>query len=184
MKLGALILRAVIGPLFIGHGAQKLFGWFGGPGLEKTGGMMEHLEMRPAKRHALAVGAAEAGGGALLTLGALTPLATTTLTGVMVTAIRKVHFANGPWNTNRGYEYNAVLIAALTALAEHGAGRPSVDAALFPRLRGPAWALASLGAGVASSYLVTSPPVNEPAEPPVAQTARFERADEPAMARN
>jgi putative oxidoreductase len=184
MKLGALILRAVIGPLFIGHGTQKLFGWFGGPGLEGTGGVMEKLEMRPPKRHALTVGAAEAGGGALLTLGALTPLATTVLSGVMVTAIRKVHWANGPWNTKRGYEYNAVLIAALTALAESGPGRPSIDAALLPRLRGTAWALASLGAGVAGSYLATSPPVNEPPAPPVEQTGRFERADEPAMARS
>jgi putative oxidoreductase len=102
----------------------------------------------------------------------------------MVTAIRKVHWQNGPWNTKRGYEYNAVLIAALTALAEHGPGRPSVDGALFPRLRGVGWAVASLGAGVASSYLVTSPPVNEPPEPQVAESGRFERADEPAMARS
>jgi putative oxidoreductase len=184
MKLGALALRAVIGPLFIGHGTQKLFGWFGGAGLEGTGGMMEKLELRPARRQALSAGAAETAGGTLLTLGALTPLATTLLSSVMVTAIRKVHWKNGPWNTKGGYEYNAALIAALTALADAGPGRPSVDAAVFPRLRGAGWAAASLAAGIAGSYLATSPPVNEPPEPPAAaQGGRFERAEEPAVAR-
>ena len=179
MKLGAPVLRGVIGGLFIGHGTQKLFGWFGGPGLTGTTGMMEKLGMRPPRRHALLVGAGEAGGGALLALGALTPLATAVLTGSMTTAIRKVHAANGPWVTQRGWEYNAVLIAALTALAEHGPGSPSVDAAAFPRLRGTGWALASVAAGVAGSYLASSPPFNEP-EPIVEPTGRFTRVEEPA----
>jgi putative oxidoreductase len=106
-------------------------------------------------------------------LGALTPFATTALTATMVTAIRKVHAAKGPWVTGGGYEYNLVLIAALTALAEHGPGRPSVDG---DRFRGPFWALASLGAGVAGSYLATSPPVNE--EPDREPTGRFTRETE------
>jgi putative oxidoreductase len=156
MSFGKLALRATLGSFFVGHGTQKLFGWFGGHGLEGTAGFFEgQLGLRPGKRHAAAAGAAEAGGGLLLLLGALTPLATAALTGTMVTAIRKVHWPNGPWATDSGYEYNAVIIAALAALTEAGAGTPSVDAARFPALKGPAVALAAVGAGVAGSYLVT-----------------------------
>jgi putative oxidoreductase len=180
MKLGAPILRALIGGLFVGHGTQKLFGWFDGPGLDGTSGMMEKLELRPARRHALLAGAAEAGGGLLLSLGALTPVATMMLTGSMTTAIRKVHGANGPWVTKSGWEYNAVLIAALTALADHGPGSPSVDSARFPRMHGAAWALASLAGGVAGSFAASAPPLNEPAPEPedFERTHRFERSEE------
>jgi putative oxidoreductase len=170
-------LRGVIGALFVGHGTQKLFGWFDGPGLDGVSGMMERLELRPPKRHAVAAGLSETAGGALLMLGALTPFATTALTATMVTAIRKVHADKGPWVTGGGYEYNLVLIAALTALADHGPGRPSIDG---ERFHGPFWALASLGAGVAGSYLATSPPVNE--EPAGEPTGRFTRAEAPVAA--
>jgi putative oxidoreductase len=186
MKLAAPVMRALIGGLFVGHGTQKLFGWFGGPGLDGTTGMMGKLGMRPPRRHAALVSLAETGGGALLALGALTPLATMALTGSMTTAIRKVHAANGPWVTGGGWEYNAVLIAALTTLAEHGPGSPSVDDRIAPRMHGAAWALASLAGGVAGSYLATSPPFNEP-EPDEAAadaTGRFERAEEPATVNN
>ena len=91
MQLGRLIARTVIGSLFIGHGTQKLFGSFGGPGLQGTDGMMEALNMRPARRNSLAAGLTETTGGALLVAGLATPLAAAGLIGVMVTAIRKVH---------------------------------------------------------------------------------------------
>jgi len=182
MKLGALVLRGTIGSLFVGHGTQKLFGWFDGPGLEGVTGMMESMELRPARRHALAVGLSETVGGALLTLGAFTPLATTMLTGVMTTAIRKVHAARGVWNTGGGYEYNAVLIAATAALADQGPGALSVDSARFPRMHGPAWAAAAVAAGVAGSYLVERPPFNEPAPEPDARTGRFDRVEQPVEA--
>lgn len=132
MDLGRTALRFVIGPLFVGHGAQKLFGWFGGHGLEGTGAFFEQLGLKPGKRQATAAGAAEAAGGALLTLGALTPVAAGLITGTMITAIRKVHAPKGPWATDGGYEYNLTLIAALLALTETGPGRPSVDASVFP----------------------------------------------------
>jgi putative oxidoreductase len=185
MKLGSPLLRVLIGGLFVGHGTQKLFGWFGGHGLEGTSGMMEKLGMRPPRRHALLAGGAEAGGGALLAVGALTPLASAMLIGSMTTAIRKVHWANGPWVTGGGWEYNAVLIAALTALADHGPGAASVDSRLFPRMHGAGWAAASLAAGVAGSYLASAPPFNEP-EPMIEPTGRFdrERVDVPVAARN
>lgn len=175
MDIAKLALRAIVGSLFVGHGAQKLFGAFGGHGLEGTGGFFESaLGLRPGKRYATAAGVAELGGGVLLTLGALTPLATTAIAATMVTAIRKVHGPNGPWVTDNGWEYNATLIALMTVLAEEGPGRPSVDDALFPRLRGPGVAALSVAAAVAGSYLATSPlladgdeaPQPEPADAP------------------
>jgi putative oxidoreductase len=174
-----LISRAVIGGLFVGHGLQKLKGWFGGHGLEGTAGFFEMLGLRPGKRHATAAGLAEAGGGALLATGTLTPVATTMLSSTMITAIRKVHGPKGPWSTDGGYEYNLVLIAALTALAEHGPGSFSVDGALFPRLHGKGLAALSLAAAAAGSYLVTERFSEPPAEEPAATTGRFARGQAP-----
>jgi putative oxidoreductase len=183
MKLGKLAVRGVVGPLFVGHGTQKLFGWFGGHGLEGTAGFFESgLQLRPGKRHATAAGVSEALGGALITLGAATPIAASMIIGAMTTAIRKVHASKGPWVTEGGFEYNAVLIAAMVALAESGPGKPSIDAALFPRMKGTGWALLALGAGVAGSYLATEH-FNEPA-PAMPETVavdgdqpRFERSE-------
>jgi len=193
VKLGALLLRGVIGPLFVGHGTQKLFAWFGGHGIEGTGGFFETLGLRPGKRHAQAAGLAETTGGALLTLGALTPVASTLISSTMITAIRKAHAKNGVWSTNGGYEYNLVLIAAATALVDNGAGPLSVDAALFPRLRGSTLAALSLAAAAAGSYLATSAPMTQAedsgqadatAEPATPATGRFthaaDRAEETA----
>ncbi len=156
MDLGRTALRLVIGPLFVGHGTQKLFGWFGGHGLDGTGAFFEKLGLKPGRRQAAAAGASEAIGGALLTLGALTPVAAGLVTGTMITAIRKVHLAKGPWATDGGYEYNLTLIAAMLALTEAGPGRPSVDDAVFPRLRGNGWALAQFAASAAGAALLTS----------------------------
>jgi putative oxidoreductase len=157
MDIGRTALRLVMGPLFVGHGTQKLFGWFGGHGLDATADMFESkLGLKPGKRHATAAGAAEAIGGALLTLGALTPVAAGLITGTMITAVRKVHAPNGPWATQGGYEYNAVLIAAMLALTADGPGRPSVDAALFPRLKGDALALTQFALAAAGSAYLTA----------------------------
>jgi putative oxidoreductase len=166
MGLGTAAVRGTIGPLFVGHGTQKLFGWFDGHGLEATAGGFESMGLRPGKRHAVAAGAAEAVGGALLTLGAFTPLAASLITGTMVTAIRKVHAPNGPWVTSGGWEYNALIIATMAAIADHGPGKPSVDSTLWPNLKGPVWAALAIGAGVAGSYLATSPPINQPGPAP------------------
>jgi putative oxidoreductase len=180
MSLGKLAIRGVVGPLFIGHGTQKLFGWFGGHGLEGTAGFFEQaIGLRPGKRHATAAGASEALGGALLTLGAFTPIAASLIIGTMVTAIRKVHAPKGPWVTEGGYEYNAVLIATMFAIAESGPGTP----ALTPRMKGTGWALLALGSGVAGSYLATEF-FNQP-EPTAPETgiedeSRFARDEVPA----
>jgi putative oxidoreductase len=170
MSVGKLAARALIGGLFIGHGTQKLAGWFGGPGLEGTQGMMTALNMHPAKRNALAAGVTETAGGALLAAGLATPLASAALIGTMVTAIRKVHLANGPWAANGGWEYNAVLIAAAAVLAEAGPGPASLDHALGMERSGPAWGLGALALGVATSFAVVeagkrNAPAPEPSAP-------------------
>jgi putative oxidoreductase len=141
MKLFHLALRLLIGGLFIGHGTQKLFGWFGGHGLDGTGGFFESLGLKPGKRNAIAAGAAEAGGGALLASGLALPVAGAALTGTMTTAIRHVHAPKGPWSTDGGWEYNAVLIGAVLAIVEDECG--------------PAWAAAAGIAGVAGSFAAT-----------------------------
>ena len=87
-------------------GSRVWTDWFGGSGRGGTAQMMEKLEFRPPKAHATAADAAEAAGGALLVAGLLTPVASTVLSSVMITAIRKVHGKNGPWNADGGYEYN------------------------------------------------------------------------------
>ncbi len=176
MKLGRLLLRVTVGALFIGHGTQKLFGWFGGHGLDATANMFDSLGMRPGNRNAIAAGVAEAGGGAALAAGFATPLAAATLTSVMLTAIHRVHLKNGPWLTNGGYEYNVVLIAAALILVEAGPGELSLDAALGRERSGPGWALAALlagGAGALGAHLVAAsapaPPAAASSEPQHAQ---------------
>ena len=156
MGLGRLLVRSVIGGLLIGHGTQKLFGWFGGGGLDTTGEGFEAIGLAPGRRNALAAGLAECGGGALLALGLATPLAEAMLISVMLTAIRTVHWKNGPWATNGGYEYNVVLISALLGLAEVGPGRWSLDRALGIERFGLVWLAAAAASGAAGSLAATA----------------------------
>ena len=174
MKIGRLLLRLIVGGLFFGHGTQKLFGWFGGHGLDATSQAFDGLGLRPGRGNAIAAGAAEAGGGAALALGLATPLTASILTGTMLTAIHRAHLKNGPWLTNSGYEYNLVLIAAALALAEVGPGELSLDAAARSRALG-----SSLGARrapprcgrrpqrhqAAKSYPAPPPPAENPQQP-------------------
>jgi putative oxidoreductase len=141
MKLLRLTLRALIGGLFIGHGTQKLFGWFGGHGLEGTSGFFESLGLKPGKANAIAAGVSEAGGGALLASGVALPLAGAAITGTMTSAIRHVHASKGPWSTDGGWEYNAVLIGATLAIVEDECGL--------------GWALASGIAGAVGSVALS-----------------------------
>jgi putative oxidoreductase len=151
MKIGRSIARVVIGGLFVGHGTQKLAGWFGGPGLDAAAAGFDSMGMRPGRRNAIAAGLAETAGGAALALGLAMPLAGAALIGTMITAIRTVHLKNGPWNSNGGYEYNLVLIVAVLTLVEAGPGCLSLDAARGSVRRGPLWALAALATGAAAS---------------------------------
>jgi putative oxidoreductase len=162
MGLFRLLARTTIGVLFVGHGTQKLFGWFGGGGLEGTGRFFEQLGLRPGRSYALAAGAAEAGGGLLFALGAATPLGAAAVSGPMITAIKTVHWEKGVWVSAGGYEYNLVLLAAVFGLTENGPGRWSVDGALGRSRWGTRWALAALAAGAAGSAAVLAAAKHEP----------------------
>jgi putative oxidoreductase len=150
MRFGIALLRAVVGALFMGHGLQKLAGWFGGHGLEATAKGFESMGLRPGKVHATAAGVSETAGGALLLTGAATPLAAGMLTGTMTVAIHKVHLKNGIWVTKGGFEYNAVLMAALFAITAAGPG----TAALDEKHAGTGWALAEFAAGLLGAAAV------------------------------
>jgi putative oxidoreductase len=186
MPIMRLAARVVIGGLFVGHGTQKLFGWFDGPGMDGMSAGMTRMHMNPPRANAYAAGITETAGGALLALGLATPLAAASLTGVMVTAIRKVHLRNGVWASNGGYEYNAVLIAAMAALIEVGPGELSLDHALGIEKRGPAWAIGAVAVGALTSTLVIAaagrqqPPVAEPGGNEAAAPVHAEPSPDPA----
>ncbi|MGG4219426.1 DoxX family protein [Paenibacillus jamilae] len=127
---GLLLIRLVVGLLFVGHGAQKLFGWFGGYGPKGTGGWMESIGIKPGVLMAVVAGLMELLGGALFAVGLLTPLAALLITMTMLGAIVKVHGQNGIWATANGYEYPLVLIAVVVGIALTGAGSYSIDAML------------------------------------------------------
>jgi len=131
VNIGLLLIRLVVGLLFMGHGAQKLFGWFGGYGIKGTGEFFDSIGLKPGGKMALLAGVAELIGGALFILGLLTPLAGLVIAATMVIAIWKVHGANGIWATRSGYEYNLVLLVVALAVSVMGAGAYSLDAIIF-----------------------------------------------------
>jgi putative oxidoreductase len=147
MNLGLLILRLVVGLLFVGHGAQKLFGIWGGHGLKGTAGFFEQIGLKPGHIHASAAGVMEFGGGALIALGLFTPFAAAALIAVMTAAVITVHYAKGVWASDGGYEYNLVLAAAAFALAGTGAGAWSLDHAFSLSLHGVLWAIGAVLVG-------------------------------------
>ena len=182
MNLGAPALRGVLGPLFVGHGTQKLFGWFGGHGPEATGQFFENLGLKPGIKHARAAGAAEAGGGALLTLGLFTPAAAAAIIGVMSTAIRTVHLNNGPWVTDNGYEYPLALITTMVALADLGPGEVSLDHRFGTEVKGPLVALLALAAGVGGAAMATRSSEAEPSGAAAVPGDPASAAEQPAVA--
>lgn len=130
ISTGLLIIRLVVGLAFVGHGAQKLFGWFGGYGPKGTGGWMDSIGVKPGVAAAVVIGIIEFFGGALFTAGLFTAVAGILLALTMVGAIVKVHVKNGFWNTSGGYEFNLILIAVLVGVALIGAGDFALDAFL------------------------------------------------------
>ncbi|MCI2253596.1 DoxX family protein [Domibacillus sp. PGB-M46] len=121
--LGLLIIRLVIGLTFVGHGAQKLFGWFGGTGITGTGSFIQSIGIKEgAKVWAVLAGLFEFVGGLLFAAGFLTWIGAIMIIIVMIDAIFAVHGKNGYWMTNGGFEYNLVLIAAAIGIALIGPG--------------------------------------------------------------
>jgi putative oxidoreductase len=122
MDLGLLLIRLVVGLTFVGHGAQKLFGWFGGYGLKGTGGWMESIGLKPGVTMAFLAGLSELLGGALFAAGVYTWVGAVLITVTMLVAIVKVHLKNGFWLTQNGYEYNLTVIAVVVGVALIGPG--------------------------------------------------------------
>jgi putative oxidoreductase len=184
VDVGRFLIRLLIGGFFIGHGTQKLLGWFGGGGPEQTGQMFESVGLRPGRRMAVAAGATEVTGGTLIAAGLATPFAAASLIGVMLTAIKSVHWSKGPWVTSGGYEYNAVLVAVLFTLAERGPGWISLDRALGTERCGTRWALFALGAGATGAALVDAAARRAEARPQrvAAEASAGQQAPEPAPA--
>jgi len=148
MDIGLLILRLTVGLTLAAHGTQKLFGWFGGPGLDATGQFFEMIGFVPGRRHALMAGLAETGGGLLMALGLLTPFAAAVVFGVMLVAAFSVHIKKGFFITNGGYEYTLVLGVAALTHAFTGPGSLSVDAPLRYSDSGAFWGMAAFVVGV------------------------------------
>ena len=126
----ALALRIPVGIIFAAHGAQKLFGWFGGYGLEGTGQFFGSIGLSPGYLMALLAGAAEFFGGLALIFGLLVRPAAASLAFTMLVAIFAVHFSKGFFMDKGGYEYALALFAASLSLIFSGAGRLSVDRTL------------------------------------------------------
>ncbi|WP_421911913.1 DoxX family protein [Marinobacter sp.] len=124
---GALALRIPVGIIFVAHGAQKLFGWFGGYGLEGTGQWMDSIGLSPGYLMALLAGGTEFLGGLALIIGLLVRPASAALAFAMLIAIFSVHIQNGLFMSNNGYEFGLALLAASVSLLFSGAGRASVD---------------------------------------------------------
>lgn len=129
-----LALRIGAGVIFTAHGAQKLFGWFGGYGLEGTAGWMESIGLAPGILMAALAGGAEFFGGLLLILGLLTRPAALILAATMVVAIVSVHIGNGLFMSNNGYEFGLALLVISIGLAFRGAGSLSADRILHTKL--------------------------------------------------
>ncbi|WP_258240904.1 DoxX family protein [Pseudidiomarina homiensis] len=134
--IGALLLRVPVGIILTAHGAQKLFGWFGGYGLEGTGQWMASIGLEPGFLMALLAGAAEFFGGLALILGLLTRPAALVSAFTMVVAIFSVHASNGLFMANNGYEFALSLLAAAAALTAFGGGRFSIDNAIAAKIAG------------------------------------------------
>src|SRR5919197_1676795 len=122
MDTGLAVLHIAVGLLFVGHGAQKLFGLFGGYGLEGTAGFMESLGLRPGRFHATAAGINEFVGGALLALGLVVPVAAALLIATMVAASLTAHRGKGIWASDGGFELPLAYATIAFALSAVGAG--------------------------------------------------------------
>jgi putative oxidoreductase len=153
-NLGLLVLRLSVGMLLAGHGAQKLFGWFEGPGLKGTHGFMESLGMKPGHVWGTAAAMGEFFGGTLTALGFLSPLGPMNIVAAMTVATKRVHWNKPIWNSNGGAELPVTNMAAAMALAATGPGKYSLDGMLGIRIPRPLVALMWLWtAGVTAAAL-------------------------------
>ena len=148
MTIGLLLIRLVVGLILAAHGSQKLFGWFGGWGIEGTGKAFAQMGFVPGRRSAILAGLAETGAGLLLVLGAASPLAAAIAGSVMLVAIVSAHLKQGFFTSNGGYEFPLLLGLAALSLAFTGPGRVSVHALLGLGTAGWVWGAAAVVAAI------------------------------------
>lgn len=167
MSYGLLLLRVFVGLAFFGHGTQKLFGWFGGYGPQGTGGFFTSQGYRAGVAMAVLAGIAEAGGGTLLALGFVTPLACALLAVVMINAIGAVTFKRA---FMFGSELELTYLVVAVSLAAIGPGRFSIDRAIGwdDNISGVWWGVAALGAAALVSFLTLTFGRTKPVEQPTA----------------
>ncbi|HLH62232.1 MAG TPA: DoxX family protein [Ktedonobacteraceae bacterium] len=178
LSLGLLLLRLVAGLTIAAHGAQKLFGWFGGPGFAGTMKMQERMGFKPHALWASFVILGEFGGGLSLALGFLTPLGAAGIFGAMFMAIAKSHWKNGFWNSKRGFEFPLQLLGAAVAIGLAGPGSYSLDALFGIALPAPLLFLIlalvallvdfvglAMGRAATPAAAPASPPTTTPGEP-------------------
>jgi putative oxidoreductase len=157
MSYGLLFLRLVVGGTMFSHGAQKLFGWFGGGGPRGTAGFLGQLGFRAPLAMAVLVGVAETS-GLLFAAGFLTPLAALAIAVVMLNAIWTVHLQNGFFNGNGGIEFPLLMFSAVVGVAAIGPGRFSIDSAIHraDNWSGLWWGVGVLGAALVISFLTVT----------------------------
>jgi len=166
--IGLLTVRLTTGGLMTGHGGQKLFGWFNGPGLAGTTGWLESMGMRPGRPWALAAGGSEFGGGLLTALGLLHPLGPISMLGSMAVAWRKAHWGKPIWVTEGGAELPVTNMAIGVALALVDPGRLSLDHALGIRVPKELSILLALGVALGVVFSEGKPESSAPATDEVA----------------
>ncbi len=153
MDIGLLLLRLAAGLTIAAHGTQKLFGWFGGDGLERTGQFFEMSGFRPGRPYVIVAGLAEMGAGVLLASGFITPLPSAIIFAVMIVAAFSVHMKKGFFITNGGFEYPFVLSVVALTLAFTGSGSLSLDAFFGYSWRGAVWGVAAILVGIVVSII-------------------------------
>lgn len=155
MSSGLLLLRLALGGIMAAHGAQKLFGWWGGPGLSGTAGMCNSMAYRAPFLMACGLALAELGGGLSLAAGLLTPLGALAVVTVMINAVYLVHWTKGFFVANGGYEFNLLIAASALALAATGPGRFSLDRAIgwSDNISGVWWGVGVAGLAAVTAFL-------------------------------
>jgi putative oxidoreductase len=155
MAYGLFFLRVVIGLIFFAHGAQKLLGWWEGPGLAGTRGWLQSMGLRMPGAMAVLVAVAETS-GLLFALGLLTPFVAILMCSAMIVAIGSVHWRNGFWNGGQGFEFNLALLAVPIAVSATGPGRFSLDHAIGwdDNLSGVIWGVGVLTAALVGALFV------------------------------
>ena len=166
MEAGLFIIHAFVGLTLAAHGAQKLFGWFGGYGISGTAGYLEAFGFRNGRLMAVAAGGSEFAGGLLLAAGLATPLAAAVIASTMFVAAFTDHAGKGFWIYNGGKEFVLTVATVAIGLALNGAGAWSLDAAIGLDVAGVAWGLGAAGVAVAGAAftlgVMRRPPIAVP----------------------